>query len=474
MIDRLAAMPRRGLWTEIGLTLALLTVLVSILDVGVFTVVTRYTLDQATADLSERGARLLATELAAEGRDEWSAVVDRYRRSGMRDVTVYDPTGRVLAGEPVQAERAVREAVALREVTSGDDGGAVYAVAPIGASSPLGAVRFAMPRTTTAVPDWAVILVHAGLSSTLIGVFGFSVFRRALIRPFERIRGTTQRIAAGDFGSTVGDDGPREIVEMATALNTMSTALAAYRERTAEQVHHLEAANVELQRAQEALVRSERLASVGRLAAGLAHELGNPLAAVRGYVELLGEEPALSPPNARAFVVRAQREVERMHELLRDLLDFARLDAHTLGPVRAGDLFADALRTVRPQASFRDVAATTEVVGDVVLWGDAGRLHQVLVNLLLNAADAHATTLRLRAWVDGDAHLSVADDGDGIAPEHLGRLFEPFFTTRPPGKGTGLGLAIAQRILEQHGGRIDVQSAPGEGTTFTLSLPAAG
>ena len=126
--------------------------LVSILDVGVFTVATRYVLDQASADLSERGAKLLATELAGAPREEWSAVVDRYRRSGLRDVTVYDPTGHVLAGEAIEAERAVREAMALRDVTSGDADGAVYAVAPIGGSSPLGAVRFELPRTTTAVP----------------------------------------------------------------------------------------------------------------------------------------------------------------------------------------------------------------------------------------------------------------------------------------------------------------------------------
>lgn len=461
-------MRRQSLWVEIGLTLALLTILVSVLDIGVFYLATRFVLDGASADLSERGATMVAAELAGTPRANWNVVVDRYRKLGMGSVTIYTPTGAVELGEAVEAPRAAREAVAMRQTATGEDERGVYAVAPIGSAQPLGAVRLALPRTTLDLPSWAVVGTHAVLTGVLIGVFGLVLFRRSVVQPIERLRAATQRIAGGEFGIQVADEGSREMEELVTALNTMSAALAAYRERTAEQVHNLEAANAELQRAQDALVRSEKLASVGRLAAGLAHELGNPLAAVRGYVELLGEEK-VQPVAAQAWVERAQREVERMHFLLRGLLDYARLDPRVRGEVRVAELMAEALRTVEPQAGFRGVEVVIETKGDPVAWGESALLHQVLVNLLLNAADAGAKHIRMRAMPG--VRIEVEDDGEGIRAEDLPRLFEPFFTTRPPGKGTGLGLATAHRILEQHQGAIEVRSQRGTGTTFVVSLP---
>ncbi len=461
---------RPGLWAAIGLNLALLTVAVSVLDAGVFFLVTRRVLHDAATDLAVSTADVLSDELAAVGPDGWKRVIDAHRRAGTRELTLYASSGEVLAGENLPAAPEVRAAFFSREASVGEGDGEVEVIAPVGTPGPPAAVlRLSLPHTATASPAWAVIGAHAVFSAVLIVVFGLGLFRKSLLRPIEQMRDGTRRIAAGELGLQVSEEAPAEIAELAAALNTMSSALADYRARTAEQLQRLAAANVELRRTQDALLRSEKLASVGRLAAGLAHELGNPLTAVRGYVEILALGGA---EGADEVVARCQVEVERMHRILRSMLDFARQEEPEVVEIDVLDLLTEAVRTVQLQGPFKAIEITVAVRGEPRLRGEPGKLHQVLVNLLLNAADAGARTIRLGAEeAGGEVRLSCTDDGEGIAPEHVARLFEPFFTTRPPGEGTGLGLAVSHRILEQHGGRIDVVSTPGRGAVFTLHIP---
>ncbi|MDP2312564.1 MAG: ATP-binding protein [Pseudomonadota bacterium] len=461
---------RPGLWSAIGLNLALLTVAVSVLDAGVFFLVTRRVLDDAATDLAVGTADILAEELTAVGQEGWKRVIDARRRAGTRELTLYGASGEVIAGEPGEAGPDVRAAFFSREVSVGEVGGHVVVFAPVGGPGrPEAVMRLGLPLSVTAAPAWVVIGAHAVFSAVLIVVFGLVLFRGSLLRPIEQMRDGTRRIAAGELGLQVSEEAPAEIAELAAALNTMSTALAGYRARTAEQLARLEAANVELRRTQEALLRSEKLASVGRLAAGLAHELGNPLTAVRGYVEIL----ALGEVDSGDEVVaRCQREVERMHRILRSLLDFARQEEPEVLEVDVRALLEEAVRTVEHQAPFRAIVVEVAVQGRPVLEGEADKLHQVLVNLLLNAAAAGARTIRLAARTEaGDVRITCTDDGEGIPEAHLGRLFEPFFTTRAPGEGTGLGLAVSHGILAQHGGRIDVSSVPGAGAVFSLRVP---
>jgi signal transduction histidine kinase len=346
----------------------------------------------------------------------------------------------------------------------------VQVLAPVGSGRPVAALAVRLSAASASSPAWTVMGAHAVFSAGIIVLFGFVLFRRSLLLPIARMRDGTRRIASGEFGVSVSEDAPGEIADLASSLNAMSTALAEFRVRTADQLARLELANAELRRTQDALVRSEKLASVGRLAAGLAHELGNPLTAVRGYLEILALDP---PPGGEEVLRRCGVEAERMHQLLRNLLDFARNGEAEIGDVDVGELLAEAADTVRHQAAFRPVRVEVDAGQGLVVRGEVTKLHQVLVNLLLNAADAGARSIQLLARRDGaDVVLACADDGSGIAPEHLPRLFEPFFTTRPPGKGTGLGLAIAHRVVEQHGGRIEARSEPGAGATFTLRLPA--
>lgn len=463
---------RPGLWAAIGLNLALLTVAVSVLDAGVFFLVTRRVLTDAASDLAESSADVVAAQLAGAGPDGWKRVVEAHRRAGTRELTLYAQTGEVLAGESVPATAEMRAVFFSREPVVDELSGAVEVLVPVGTPGPPQAVlRLRVPQSATASPAWAVIAVHAVFSAALIGLFGLALFRGSLLRPIEAMRDGTRRIARGEIGLQVAAEAPAEIAELAESLNTMSTALAEYRARTAEQLERLAEANAELTRTQDALLRSEKLASVGRLAAGLAHELGNPLTAVRGYVEIL----AMGGVEREAeLVARCQAEVERMHGILRNLLDFARQDARDVVDVEVLDLLAEAARTVQLQRPFRGVELNVAVDGSPRLRGEPAKLHQVLVNLLLNAADAGAQRIRLSAReAEGEVRIACADDGEGIPAEDLSKLFEPFFTTRAPGEGTGLGLAVSHRILEEHGGGIDVESRPGAGAVFTLRIPAS-
>ena len=252
----------------------------------------------------------------------------------------------------------------------------------------------------------------------------------------------------------------------------------------------------ELKQSQDLLVRQEKLASLGRLAAGVAHELNNPLASVAGFAEALqrrmaGGLPSGCPASGDCleYLTMIQAEVARAAAIVRRLLDFARWRKPTFGPVDLARVISDAIAFVGRQASLSN--RQIEVAPFAEAWtvlGDLQMLQQVFLNLLTNALDAiegggeiiisaqrgemgqlvNRSIGQSAAWVE----VAVADTGCGIAPEDLSKIFDPFFTTKEVGKGTGLGLAICQSIVEQHGGRIEVKSpGPGQGATVTVRLP---
>jgi signal transduction histidine kinase len=263
----------------------------------------------------------------------------------------------------------------------------------------------------------------------------------------------------------------------------------------------------ELKQSQDLLVRQEKLASLGRLAAGVAHELNNPLSAVAGFAEALQRRVGdgecgtdRRSADCREYLGMIQTEVTRAAAIVRRLLDFARQREPAFGPVDLAEVVREAVAFVERQAQLanRRIAATSGGQG-VVVRGDPQMLHQVLLNLLTNALDAveaggevsvavrtatgpeqpgrpaarHAGETSgpdsIRAdWVE----VVVSDTGAGIAPEHLGRVLDPFFTTKEAGRGTGLGLAICQSIVEQHGGSIRIRSdGLGKGTEVVVRLP---
>jgi signal transduction histidine kinase len=267
------------------------------------------------------------------------------------------------------------------------------------------------------------------------------------------------------------------------AFNEMAAQLRDERQALEDRVRELERTTGELHEAHDQLFRSERLASVGRLAAGVAHEIGNPLAAILGLVELV-RGGGLAQEEQDEFLRRVEKETERIQKIIRDLLDFARQERETETEEASADLgevVEDAVRLVAPQKDLRRVDIERRLDDEVPrVRGSADRLTQVVLNLLLNAADAIEGDGAIRVEVrtiDGaptKVELVVADSGPGIAPEVLGELFEPFVTTKPTGEGTGLGLAVCHAIVERLGGTIRAENAPEGGARFVVVLPAAG
>lgn len=240
-----------------------------------------------------------------------------------------------------------------------------------------------------------------------------------------------------------------------------------------DMVRQLRESREEVQRLYKTqMSRAEHLATLGELATGLAHEIRNPLAGIAGVIEIIGRDlPETSP--ARSVLGEVQQEVLHIKRILSDLLDVARPKAPDF---RQADLNATAEHAVslaRQQVSSKPIEIRFTKDHDLALVEhDTGQIQQVLLNLLLNSIQAIEGTGNVRVKVgseDGFATVAVSDTGRGIPPEHLANIFRPFYTTKK--KGTGLGLSLVSRIVESHGGRIEVSSSPGEGSQFMVRLP---
>lgn len=224
---------------------------------------------------------------------------------------------------------------------------------------------------------------------------------------------------------------------------------------------------------EEQVRRSERMAALGRMAAGIAHEIRNPLSSIKGFAAILGAK-AEADPGARRIARVMQQEVERLNRAVTELLEFARPMDLELGPRAVKDLFEHARRLVQDDAERRrvEIRCTVEPA-DLVIRVDPDRFAQILLNLELNALQAMdgGGRIELSAVLTGDQVLiTVADSGPGIAPADLPHVFDPYFTTKAD--GVGLGLAIVNKLVEAHGGSIEAAGAPGRGARFTLRLPA--
>ncbi|BDG04294.1 sensor histidine kinase [Anaeromyxobacter oryzae] len=322
-------------------------------------------------------------------------------------------------------------------------------------------------------------LVGAGA----VGTFGVTaaILARSFGAPLRRLLAAARRIGeAAELPplGLPGEEGAAGLSRAALAFERTAAALVAERARVAAQVVELERANLDLAVAREELVRSERLAAVGRLAAGVAHEVGNPLGAIGGFAEIARARLEAGAPAADVadLLVRIGAETRRIDAIVRDLLDFARPAPPALVPVSVGAALDGALRLAEVQPRFRSVEVSVALPPDLPpVRADPRRLAQVLLNVLLNAGDAMggAGEVRVTARRDGTAvEIAVADRGPGIAPADLQRIFDPFFTTKPPGQGTGLGLAVCHGILEALGGSITAEAGDG-GAVFRIRLPAA-
>ncbi len=299
----------------------------------------------------------------------------------------------------------------------------------------------------------------------LVGTAVF-MLNRAVIRPIVSLTATSAAISSGELERRVELTGPREIVTLGQAFNNMAASLH-------RQLEELRATNEQLRIAHHHLAQSERVAAVGNLAAGIAHELGNPLSAVIGYLELVKRS---ADSDQLDMLERALHETGRMNKLVQEMLDFAApAPIDDSGHCDTGAVINHSCALLRDQGVLKQRRFSCVVADNV---GEAAiashKLQQILINLIINAKDATAVdgTIELRAsQVDAVITISVSDNGCGIAPEQLCEIFDPFFSTKATGRGRGLGLYISFQLARDCGGELTVTSQLNTGSCFTLSLP---
>ncbi len=476
---------------------------------------TRHTLRQNREEVARSLGRAVAGRLAA---DLASAAPDPM----LRDVAIVSldalPDGGSGAGtgggEGVVAIRVTRidgltievghekTIVALRQLQAAPNVGERTSRTNVDGFGPILAVEVSLARPNSHVqvalrvgdqvsrsaPLLRLVAFYTVSFAVVLIVFAYLLLTRLIVRPVRDLVIATRAIEAGAsrrIDPRAASRGAAEVVELGAAIARTTARLVEREEALAAKVRQLEAAKVDLLAARDAIVRSERLASVGRLAAGLAHEVGNPIAALLGLEEVLltGE----IDEETRDLVTRMRRETERVHRVMRDLLDFARAEqelspSSTPSTASVREIVDEVFALVAPQKAMRDVTLTAEVdeaLPPVRIAG--GRLQQVLLNLVLNAADAigeakggvgritiHASRAEGKPFV----RVTVTDDGPGVPERIRTALFEPFVTTKEVGKGTGLGLAVCRGLIEGAGGTIALQtSEQATGASFVLDLP---
>jgi len=321
---------------------------------------------------------------------------------------------------------------------------------------------------TLIVVTWAAALA-GGLLLAAIGVLTY----RWVFRPLRLLGHGSRRVAAGDFDYRIQLDTRDEMAELAAALNDMTERFQEIRDDLDHQVQS---------RTRE-VIRSEQLASVGFLAAGVAHEINNPLASIAMCAESLESRvDAMAPAESDAQVARRylsliQNEAFRCKGITEKLLDFSRLGQVRRQATALAALVTDVADMLGHVGRFAGRTIEIEEGQDVLVMVNPQEIKQVVLNLLVNALDSIDESGRVRVAArrsGGEGILVISDDGCGMTPEVLDNLFEPFFTRRKTGQGTGLGLSIVHRIVTDHSGRIEVTSdGPGHGATFRVSLPLA-
>ncbi|MGH7889630.1 MAG: sensor histidine kinase, partial [Thermodesulfobacteriota bacterium] len=297
-----------------------------------------------------------------------------------------------------------------------------------------------------------------------------------VVRPVHRLIKTTEDIAVGKFPSGVDFGGVKEVNQLHEALKKMYDEIESSKMKLRENINEIEQSNRALLTTQRELIASEKLASLGKLAAGVAHEIGNPLTGIRGYVEVLKKGYVFDDEKKEEFLANIQREVDRIDKIIRTLLDYSRPRDFELQNVEVNHLIERAVDILETQGILKNIDLKLELVDGIrPIEADPHQLSQVVINLILNAKDAipkdGIITISSSENPNGCVEIAVKDNGVGIPKELIDKIFDPFFTTKEAGKGTGLGLSVSQRIVQIFNGNMTVDSELGRGTVFRISFP---
>jgi two-component system NtrC family sensor kinase len=366
-----------------------------------------------------------------------------------------------------------------------------------------------------------MILISLILDAIVLIIFGSFLLSRVLVKPLKDLVRLTHKISEGDFSQTIEVTSKNEIGQLISSFNRMTVRLKENQESIEKNLKSIEQANKKLKQAQEELIRTEKLASIGRFAAGVAHEVGNPLGAILGYTSILNKG-GIDQEETKDYLKRIENEIERINRIVRELLDFSRPPKFEFSDIEVNSVIKNTLSLLSHQKNFKNIETQLELQPDLpMIKGDEPQFSQVLINIILNAMDAMPNGGYLKIQTEnlfvnnllGDGlqplfpprrkgdpmesdysqlrkpdpfsalltkyskgepfvKIRISDTGIGIGQENLEKIFDPFFTTKGPDRGTGLGLSISLSIVESMNGRIRVESEVGKGSTFEIYFPA--
>ncbi len=332
-----------------------------------------------------------------------------------------------------------------------------------------------------------IILIYALINTVLLSLLGVYRLGNIIVKPIQRLVKRAEAYRESDDAVFLLDKEDNEFSMLSKSLNRMLIQLAQDKEKLQDSVHSLEKVNRDLAKAQRELVRAEKLASVGRLSAGIAHEIGNPIGIIKGYLALLSD-PSIPHEEKADFVARTESEVERIHSIIQQLLDFSRPSGEDQALVSVHAILEDLEEVCRYQPALGCLGFALHLAAprDHVL-ANARQLRQVFLNLILNAADAVReargegdlaiyTECKKGGPDTGDASfltIRFIDNGGGIPEESMTSIFDPFYTTKAPGKGTGLGLSVSFTIVDSLGGSLRAEQNAKGGTSMIITLPLA-
>jgi signal transduction histidine kinase len=327
-----------------------------------------------------------------------------------------------------------------------------------------------------------IILIYIFLNTIVLVLFGSYLLSRTVVKPIYTLLHITDEFKDGEPFPQLAEPPGNEIGRLFRSLNMMLKRLEENKKELKGHIASLEKANAEIKKAQKEIIRSEKLASVGRLATGVAHEIGNPIGIILGYLDLI-KKGDLNPEEKNDFLNRMESEIIRINDIIRQLLDFSRLTNDEQKETSVHKLILDLIDMLKHQPMMAGIQIKTvfEASKDTV-YADPDQLKQVFLNVIMNAADAmegeegpdddSTKVLTIESLVmDDSMELRFTDTGSGIPEQELEHISDPFYTTKEPGKGTGLGLSVCYRILEGLGGTIRAERAVGKGTTIIIDLP---